>query len=109
MKRVFSQPMRMSQCSAMSMPEPTAGPLTIAIAGQHDHADVGVVVTGAHVLANLCHRAILLGGANQCVHPLRPIEFDPEDAVVLGFVQKIVHQLGDTSPPPMRAGATSKA
>jgi hypothetical protein len=33
MKRVLSQPMRMSQCKAMSMPDPTAGPLIIAIVG----------------------------------------------------------------------------
>ena len=33
MKRVFSQPMRISQCSDMSMPEPTAGPLIIATVG----------------------------------------------------------------------------
>jgi hypothetical protein len=33
MKRVFSHPTRMSQCNAMSMPEPTAGPLIIAMVG----------------------------------------------------------------------------
>src|SRR5260221_345995 len=33
MKRVFSQPTRTSQCSAMSMPEPTAAPLIIAMVG----------------------------------------------------------------------------
>src|SRR6202521_583783 len=136
MKRVRSQPMRISQCNAMSIPDPTAGPLTIAMvglrisemsrwrsvnpwkkcwraasgpswaprlpgkfspvtsgdapkvcsgtkspadAGQHDHPDVGIVIAGAHVFANLRHRAVFLGGADQGVHPLRAIEFDPKD------------------------------
>ena len=33
MNRVFSQPTRMSHCVAMSIPDPAAGPFTIAIVG----------------------------------------------------------------------------
>ena len=73
-------------------PEIGAGTKPPADAGQHDHPDVRVVVAGAHVFADLGHRAVLLGGANQRVHPLRPVEFDPQDAVVLGFIQQIVDQ-----------------
>ena len=62
-------------------------------AGQHDDADVGVIVASPHILAHLGDGAVLLGVADERVHALRAVELNPEDAGVLRFVQQVVNQL----------------
>ena len=63
------------------------GTKTTADAGQHDNAYIRIVIAGAHVFADLGHGAVFLGGVDHCVHPLRPVEFDPKNPVVLGLLE----------------------
>src|SRR6185437_3722274 len=58
-------------------------------AGEHDDADVGIVVARAHVLADLGHGAAFLGGSHERVHPFRAVELDPEDAALLRLIEQI--------------------
>ena len=70
-----------------------AGAKPPADAGQHNHLDVRIVVCGAHVLADLGQRAGPLGAAHGSVELLRPIEPDPEDAVVFLLIEQIGDEL----------------
>ena len=71
-----------------------AGAEGSADASQDDDADVGVVVVGPHVFADLGDGAVFLGGADQGVEAFGAVEFDQQDAVVLGFVEQVVDQFG---------------
>src|SRR5690606_25570004 len=58
-------------------------------AGEDDHLHLGVVVAGAHALADLRQRAGALGAADRGVEAVRAVELDPEDAVVLLLVEEV--------------------
>ena len=58
-------------------------------AGQHDHANIRVIVSRPHVFAHFRDGAVLLRAADQRVHPVRAIEFYPEDAAVLRLIEQM--------------------
>src|SRR5690606_8442941 len=56
--------------------------------GQDDDPNVRVVIAAAHVLHHLGGGAAILRGAQRRVHAVGAVELDPEDPVVVGFVQQ---------------------
>ena len=78
----------MTSCDALDR-EIGAGTESPPDAGEHDHADIGIVIAGPHVFADLGDGAVFLRGSDERVHPLRAIELDPEDAAVLRLIEQV--------------------
>ena len=74
-------------------PHVSTGAEPPAHTGQHDHPDVGIIIAGPHVLTDLGYGTVFLRVADECVHALRAVELDPEDARFFRLVQQVIDQL----------------
>src|SRR5262245_31109018 len=48
--------------------------------------DVWIIVSSPHVFSHFGHCGVLFSRTDEGIHALRAIEFDPQDATVLGLI-----------------------